>query len=142
MKRFYFNCRTSRKIVYKVPENNSMLGALKYVHQLSLQVTNECCVSEVDTEPTAAKLRKTGDPPGREDLRLPDGLPAQHVGDLLAYLDKSICKEALLGNCSMFQIIIYLNMLNIFTTFSNVFVCGSTTNRFCNCPIPIIIDYF
>lgn len=61
------------------------------------EVTNECCVSEVDTEPTAAKLRKTGDPPGREDLRLPDRLPAQHVGDLLAYLDKSICKEALLG---------------------------------------------
>lgn len=60
-------------------------------------MTNECSVSEVDTEPTAAKLRKTVDPPGREDLRLPDGLPAQHVGDLLAYLDKSTCKEALLG---------------------------------------------
>lgn len=61
------------------------------------EVTNECCISEVDTEPTAAKQRRTGTTPGRDDLRLPDGLPVQHMGDLLAYLDKSICKEALLG---------------------------------------------
>lgn len=60
-------------------------------------MTDGCRVCEADTEPTAAKLRRTGDAPGREDLRLPDGLPAQHVGDLLTYLDKSICKEAILG---------------------------------------------
>lgn len=60
-------------------------------------MTDGCRVCEADTEPTAAKLRRTGEAPGREDLRLPDGLPAQHVGDLLTYLDKSICKEAILG---------------------------------------------
>lgn len=33
----------------------------------------------------------------RDKLSLPDGLLAQHVGELLAYLDKSISKDSLLG---------------------------------------------
>lgn len=82
-------------------------------------VTDGCRVCEADTEPTAAKLRRTGDAPGREDLRLPDGLPAQHVGDLLTYLDKSICKEAILG----------MTVEKTAVTFTRLFVLEETLKK-------------
>ncbi|XP_048749379.2 uncharacterized protein LOC125661427 [Ostrea edulis] len=85
------------------------------------EVTKECCSADIDVGPTAPKLRRTDNtsedlPVAKENTSLPDGLPAQHVGQLLTYLHNSICKEAILG----------MTVEKTFVTFSRLFVAGET----------------
>ncbi|XP_062592888.1 uncharacterized protein LOC134254373 [Saccostrea cucullata] len=62
------------------------------------EVKKECPFTDEETGPSPQKFRRTEDSPQRsQSCHLPDGLLAQHVGDLLTYLDKSICKGAILG---------------------------------------------
>ncbi|XP_062580570.1 uncharacterized protein LOC134242500 [Saccostrea cucullata] len=65
------------------------------------EVKKECTFMEEETGvtgPSLQKFRRTEDSPQRsQSYHLPDGLLAQHVGDLLTYLDKSICNGAILG---------------------------------------------
>ncbi|XP_062600143.1 uncharacterized protein LOC134261757 [Saccostrea cucullata] len=62
------------------------------------EVKKKCPFTDEETGQSPQKFRRTEDSPQRsQSCHLPDGLLAQHVGDLLTYLDKSICKGAILG---------------------------------------------
>lgn len=66
----------------------------------SFKVKKDCCSVDENGGPTAPKLRRALDPPenvSEENTSLPDGLSAQHIGQLLTYFHRSFCNEAILG---------------------------------------------